>query len=95
MDNREEKIIQSFQQDEQMMAMVFVQYCINQALDPVEIYRRAYGSTDSTVLHRALELAVSKEEAGPIEKETLYAVLSMYGNEALAEEIEKTNRKEE
>lgn len=90
----EEKIIQNYQKDEQMMILVFAQWCVNHDLNPETIYTRAYpqqGSNPS--LKRALDLTVSKEEAGEISDTTLLGVLSIFGNDDLAfavsEEIEK------
>jgi hypothetical protein len=96
---REKKIIESFQQDEQMMAHVFAQWCINNDLNPEEVYAEAYGAADNPVLQEAVKLTVSKEEAGPIETETLLGVLALFGNHDLAEAVtnrsELINRKEE
>ncbi len=90
----EQQIIQSYQQDEQMMILVFAQWCVNQDLDPKELYSRAYPSQPANPrLQQALEQTVPKEEAGPIPDETLLGVLALYGNEDLAfvvtEEIAK------
>ncbi|AWB46390.1 hypothetical protein DCC85_20960 [Paenibacillus sp. CAA11] len=91
---REERIIQSYREDEQMMILVFAQWCVNHDLDPAELYRRAYPQQEeNTALQQAIELTVPKEEAGEIGDQTLLDVLSMYENEDLAivvtEEISK------
>ncbi|MDE5414418.1 hypothetical protein [Alkalihalobacterium chitinilyticum] len=90
----EEQIIQNFQQDEQMMILVFAQWCVNHDLNPEELYLRAYPNQESNqALQQALSLTVSKEEAGPIPDDTVLGVLSLFGNEDLAfivtEEISK------
>ncbi|SES38070.1 hypothetical protein [Salisediminibacterium halotolerans] len=87
--SREEQIINSFKQDEKMMAHVYAQWCINHGIDPAELYREAYGTADSQVLHEAMALTVPKEEAGDIATETLLGVLSLYGNDDLAEQVTK------
>ncbi|WP_147804982.1 hypothetical protein [Alkalicoccus halolimnae] len=89
----EKKIIESFKQDEKMMAHVFAQWCVNHDQDPAEIYASVYGSADNQVLREAIDLTVPKEEAGPIETETLLGVLSLFGNEGLAEEVTKIKYK--
>ncbi|UOE92083.1 hypothetical protein [Alkalihalobacillus sp. LMS39] len=94
----EQQVIDSYQQDEQMMVLIFSQWCINNNLDPVNVYERAYPTQGKNeVLTQVLELTVSKEEAGPIHDDTLLNVLSLFGNEDLAfvvsEEIEKRNKK--
>jgi hypothetical protein len=81
----EEHIINSYKQDEQMMILVFSQWCVNHDLDPMEIYLQAYPEQASNhALQQAIELTVSKEEAGDISDETLLGVLAMFGNEELA-----------
>ncbi|MFD0695636.1 hypothetical protein ACFQZT_16165 [Paenibacillus sp. GCM10027628] len=90
----EEQIIRNYQRDEQMMILVFAQWCINNDLDPSELYRRAYpDQTDNIALQQALDLTVPKEEAGEVPDDTLLGVLSLFGNEELAfivtEEIHK------
>ncbi|MBN3526908.1 hypothetical protein [Paenibacillus apiarius] len=94
----EEQIIQNYQQDEQMMILVFAQWCINHDLDPAELYHRAYPKQgDNRKLQEAIALTVAKEEAGDIPGDTLLGVLSLFGNEDLAfvvtEEIDKLKKK--
>ncbi|MEI7024236.1 hypothetical protein [Paenibacillus sp. y28] len=90
----EEQIIRNYQQDEQMMILVFAQWCVNHDLDPAELYRRAYARQgENEALQQAVALTVPKEEAGDIADDTLLSVLSLYNNDDLAvvvtEEIAK------
>ncbi|MCG7407254.1 hypothetical protein MH117_07470 [Paenibacillus sp. ACRRX] len=90
----EEQMIQSYQQDENMMILVFAQWCVNHKLDPEQLYQRAYPQqTANHALQQAIELTVPADEAGEIPDHTLLAVLSLFGNEDLAyivtEEIQK------
>jgi hypothetical protein len=90
----QEQIIRNYQRDEQMMILVFAQWCINRDLDPAELYIRAYPDQSANhELKQAIELTVPKEEAGDISNETLLGVLSLFGNDDLAfvvtEEISK------
>lgn len=81
----EERIAESYRQDEDMMILVFAQWCVNHGLDPAELYRKAYpNQPDNDQLARVLELTVPKEEAGEIPDQTLLGVLSLFGNEDLA-----------
>lgn len=94
----EELVVQHYQRDEQMMILVFAQWCVNNDLNPQEIYLRAYpDQKDNEPLRQGIALTVSKEEAGPIPDETLLGVLSLFGNEDLAfvvsEEISKRKPK--
>lgn len=84
---KEKQIIEAFKQDENMMALVFAQWCINNDLSPFDLYQEAYGDGANPVLQEAMALTVSKEEAGPIGTETLLGVLSMFGNDKLAEVV--------
>ncbi|WP_019424018.1 hypothetical protein [Paenibacillus sp. OSY-SE] len=90
----EEQIIRNYQQDEQMMILVFAQWCINHDLDPAELYHRAYPKQgENHALQEAMELTVAKEEAGDIPFDTLLGVLSLFGNEDLAFVVtEETNK---
>lgn len=91
--DKEKKIIESFKQDENMMALVFAQWCVNHDLSPETLYMEAHGDASNPVLQEAIALTVPKEEAGPIETETLLGVLSMFGNDALAEVVTKQDLK--
>lgn len=90
----EQKIINQYQRDEGMMILVFVQWCINHDLDPQEIYQKAYPNQGKNpMLDQMMELGVPKEEAGEIPDQTLLQVLSLFGNDDLAnvvsQEIER------
>lgn len=94
--NRDEYIIKKYQQDEEVMVQLFVQWCTNHQLDPAELYQRAYpGQLQSSVLTAAIEQADTEELE--IAHETLLDVLQMFGNNDLAfivsEEIEKLSKK--
>ncbi len=81
----EQQIIQTYQKDEQMMILIFAQWCINNDLDPLKVYFKAYpDQKTNATLQQAISLTVPKEEAGEIANETLLGVLSLFGNEELA-----------
>ncbi|MEO2076178.1 MAG: hypothetical protein ABGX20_12485 [Bacillus sp. (in: firmicutes)] len=90
----EEKIIENYRGEEKMMILVFAQWCINNDLNPEELYIRAYpNQAANPALREAIELTVPKEEAGEVPDQTLLGVLSLFGNDDLAfivtEEIAK------
>ncbi|WP_102348964.1 hypothetical protein [Bacillus sp. Marseille-P3661] len=90
----EKKIIENYQTDEKMMILVYAQWCINNELDPEELYNRAYPPQQAnSALRQALDVVVSKEESAEIHDETLLNLLSVFGNDDLAfvvmEELEK------
>lgn len=93
-----QQVIQNYQRDEQMMILVFAQWCVNHDLDPLALYRRAYpDQINNAVLQQTLDLTVSKEEAGDIDDTTLLGVLSMFDNDELAyvvsQEIERISKR--
>ena len=90
----EEKIIETYQGEENMMILIFAQWCVNHDLDPEVLYLQAYPNQSANpALKEALELTVSKAESGDIGDQTLLGVLSLFGNDDLAfvvtEEIRK------
>ena len=92
----EKQIIESYQKEENMMILVFAQWCVNHDLDPVSVYRKAYPDQgENQALKDGVALTVPKEEAGDVPDETLLGVLSLFGNEDLAlvaQEIKKRNQ---
>ncbi|MEO3944338.1 hypothetical protein [Gorillibacterium sp. CAU 1737] len=93
----EQEVIRQYREGEEMMILVFAQWCVNQGLDPSELYTRAYPAhPESPALTHALGLTVPKEEAGEIADDTLLTVLSFYDNPDLAfvvtEEIARRKR---
>ena len=94
----EQRIIQNYQKDEQMMILIFAQWCVNNSLNPQDIYLQAYpDQANNYALKQAIELTVPKEESEVIPDTTLLNVLSLYGNDDLAfvvtEEMNKNKKK--
>ena len=95
-ENRDEYIVKKYQQDEQIMVKLFVQWCTNHQLDPLELYHRAYpGQLQSPLLTSTIDQADAEEL--DIDHETLLDVLQMFGNDDLAfvvsEEIDELPKK--
>jgi len=81
----EQAIIQNYERDEQTMILIFAQWCINNDIDPVELYSSAYPQQlANEALQQAIELTVSKEESEFISDDTVIQVLSLFDNEELA-----------
>lgn len=92
----EDRVIKSYQQDEQMMILVFAQWCVNNDLDPVEVYQRAYPNQEKNhALQQGIDLTVPKNESEEIPNDALLGVLSLFGNDDLAFVVteEMTKRK--
>ncbi|MCA0170629.1 hypothetical protein [Bacillus sp. RAR_GA_16] len=93
------KVIENYQRDENMMILVFAQWCVNNDLNPETLYEKAYpDQIHNPALKQSIELVVPKEESELIPDQTVIGVLSLFGNDDLAfvvsEEIEKRSKKE-
>jgi hypothetical protein len=81
----EAQIFDNYERDEQMMILVFAQWCVNHQLDPAELYQQAYPQQGpNCALQQAIKLTVPKEEAGDLPDDTVLGVLSLYNNDQLA-----------
>ncbi|MEN2768752.1 hypothetical protein [Ornithinibacillus xuwenensis] len=81
----EEQVIKSYQQDEKMMILIFGQWCINNDLDPEQLYSEAYpNQLKNQALVEAMELTVPKKESEEIPDHTVLHVLQLFGNDDLA-----------
>lgn len=85
-DNEKSKqVIENYQEQEKMMILIYAQWCINNDLDPVALYKKAYpNQLQNDALDEALTLTVPKKEAAVIENETVINVLQLFGNNDLA-----------
>ncbi|MEG9297751.1 hypothetical protein V6B33_14895 [Mangrovibacillus sp. Mu-81] len=91
----EDKIISNYQKDENMMILVFAQWCVNKDLDPAEIYKKAYPQQGTNpALQQGIDLTVPKEESEEIPDSTLLGVLSLFGNTDLAIVVSEAIKKE-
>ncbi|AHV98280.1 hypothetical protein G5B47_04515 [Paenibacillus sp. 7124] len=81
----EDRIVDSYKRDEEMMILVFAQWCVNNGLDPEALYLQAYPQQQGNEqLARAIALTVPVDESGFISDDTVLGVLSLYGNDDLA-----------
>ncbi|SFP45268.1 hypothetical protein [Salibacterium halotolerans] len=93
-EDMEEQIIESYKQDEKMMILVFAQWCVNHDLDAFDLYTKTYpDQKDNPLLQEALSLTVPKEESETIADDTLFGVLSLYGNDDLAHTVSRHTKK--
>lgn len=85
----EEQIIKNYQNDEKMMVLIFAQWCVNNDLDPEELYKTAYPyQVKNEALKEAIELTVPKEESDEISVQTVIHVLQLFGNDDLASVVQ-------
>ena len=93
----DEQVIQKYQEDEQLMIQLFVQWCVNHELDPNELYGRAYPEQlENASLQKVLK-ELDDADHLEIDNETMLDVLQLFGNYDLAfvlsEEIERLAKK--
>lgn len=93
----DEQVIQKYQQDEQLMIRLFVQWCANNDVNPHELYSRAYPEQqENETMKKIIEEAKFEEEID-IDNETMMDVLQLFGNDDLAfiltDEIERLSKK--
>jgi len=97
-ENRDELIIKKYQQDENMMIQLFVQWCTNHQLDPMALYQKAYPYQEkNAALLTGIEEANAETAEIEISNETMLEVLQLFGNDDLAfvvvEEMERMPKK--
>lgn len=78
-----EYIIQKYQEDEQVMIQLFVQWCQNHDIDPFSLYQKAYPAQGP---NEAINTIIENNEPMDldIESSTLIDVLQLFGNDDLA-----------
>lgn len=88
---RHEFIIERYNQDERMMVLAFAQWCINENLDPLALYRVAYpDQPDNELLVSVLDETVPAKQAEKISHESIMQLLHMFGNDDLAYVVQET-----
>ncbi|MCA0991081.1 hypothetical protein [Pseudalkalibacillus hwajinpoensis] len=88
------KVIENYQRDENMMILVFAQWCVNNDLNPETLYEKAYpDQINNPALKQSIELVVPKEESEHIPDQTVMGVLSLFGNDDLAFVVSEENEK--
>lgn len=80
----EEKTIEKYREDEQMMIGLFVQWCINHELDPNKLYAQAYPEQPVNPSLQTVLKEMDDGEKIELAAETLLDVLQLFGNFDLA-----------
>jgi len=81
----EKYIIEKYKQDEQMMVLIFAQWCVNHDLDARRLYEIAYPEQgENQVLQDAIKETVSIDESDEIDAIMVIEVLQAFGNDDLA-----------
>lgn len=86
------KVIEQYEADENMMIQIYVQWCINHDINPLELYNRAYPNQASNNV--ILELMETTEKNSTIiETDTVLNVLQLFGNDDLAFVVSEEEKK--
>ncbi|MCP3025773.1 hypothetical protein [Halobacillus sp. A5] len=84
----EKRIIEKYRQDEDMMILLFAQWCRNNNMDPLQVYKEAYPDQPQNVkLEIAIDAVVPKEQSDEISTAALFEILSIFDNDELAFKI--------
>ncbi|AQQ51921.1 hypothetical protein [Planococcus lenghuensis] len=78
----DERIIQKYREDEEVMIRLFVQWCCNRDVDPAALYAAAYPTQPENPLLMAV--IEGEDEQLAIDTDTLLEVLQLFGNDDLA-----------
>lgn len=82
---RNKQVIENYQEQEKMMILIYAQWCLNNDLDPVELYQTAYpDQLANDALQEVLTLTVPKKEADEVTDEVVIQALQLFGNDDLA-----------
>lgn len=91
---KDKQVIEQYKHDEEMMVLIFAQWCINNDVDPVDIYKRAYPKQQvNKPLLAAVEKTLPKAESEVISTDVVQHVLQLFGNEDLVFAIEEIKEK--
>lgn len=86
------KVIEQYEADENMMIQIYVQWCINHDINPLELYNRAYPNQASNNV--ILELMETTEKNSTIiDTDTVLYVLQLFGNDDLAYVVSEEDKK--
>lgn len=82
---QDKRVIEYYEKQEDMMVLVFAQWCVNHQLDPAELYQEAYPDQGTNKkLKQIMEQTLSKEESAEISTAAVLHVLQEFGNDDLA-----------
>lgn len=80
------KVIEQYEADENMMIQIYVQWCANHDINPIELYGKAYpNQTSNAVLIEVMEN--TEKNALDVDTQSVLYVLQLFGNDDLAFEV--------
>lgn len=90
----DEQIIEQYKQDERMMILAYAKWCVNNELDPFELYAQAYPEQPTNKLLKDMsEDIAAKDEADDISADAIVQLLHIFGNTDLAFVVQEAAEK--
>jgi len=86
------KVIEQYETDENMMIQIYAQWCINNDINPLDLYSRAYPNQASNDTLQLL-METTKKNTTIIDTGTVLYVLQLFGNDDLAFEVSEAVKK--
>ena len=88
----DKRVIEQYQEDEQMMIQLYVQWCVNNGKDPMALYETAYPNQPK---NKELQQIIDESEKNDlhISVETLLYALQLFGNDDLAFVVSEESQK--
>ena len=88
----DKRVIEQYQEDEQMMIRLYVQWCINNEKDALALYETAYPKQPK---NKELQQIIDETEKNDlhISVETLLYALQLFGNDDLAFVVSEESQK--
>lgn len=78
-------VIEQYEQDEEMMVLIFAQWCVNHDIDAMDLYKKAYPhQVENKALKEVLDKTVAKADSEEISTGVVLHVLQLFGNDDLA-----------
>ena len=85
----DERVIENYQKDEQMMILIFAQWCVNNEVDANELYQRAYPEqARNHLLEEIFKETLEAGKSNQVDDATVFNVLEIFGNSDLAFEVQ-------
>src|SRR5699024_3430505 len=85
----DERVIENYRKDEQMMILIFAQRCVNNEGDANELYKRAYPEQASNQLvANIFKQTLEDENSDKVDDTTVMSVLEIFCNSDLAFEVQ-------
>ena len=88
----DKRVIEQYQEDEQMMIRLYVQWCINNEKDAMALYETAYPNQPK---NKELQEIIDESEKNDlhISVETVLYALQLFGNDDLAFVVSEESQK--